>query len=408
MLCSTFAGSRNRVRPVLATGLVLVLALVLGTAAADAQPRAGDCVIGPGLAATLLFPYVEVELGTFNGKTTLVSINNGMSTPALTRVVLWTDWAVPTLAFDVYLRGFDVQTINLRDVFNGTIPSTGAGVDLSAYPFCGALSPVHANPVLTASQVTQLRGFHTGGSGPLDPRCAGQAYGDGVARGYVTVDVVDECSGVEAINPVFTPANTTYPYFVDGGHSAGIAIIDNVLWGDVLYVDASRNFAQGMEAVGLWADPTLFSGTNIFTFYGRYSGWDGRDDRVPLPFRWDQRFLNGGPFAGGANMIVWRDTKSPATSPVPCFSAPSWRPLAATCGCMDEEAGNYHPVTSTAFPLATQRIDVSALAVPYAFGWMQIDTHISQSWVQATLSAEGRYSATLNGTPVEFLCNRTP
>ncbi len=406
-------GSLNPARRARAGGLALVLPLVLGAfllapAPVHAQPRAGDCVIGPGLAATLLVPYIEVELDTFNGKTTLISISNGMSTTALVRVVLWTDWAVPTLAFDVYLTGFDVQTINFRDVFNGVIPSTGSGVDLSAYPFCGTLTPYHPNPALTANEIAQLRAFHTGDLGPLDPGCAGEAYGDGLARGYVTVDVVDECSGVEAVDPVFTPANTTYPYFVDGGGAAGIATTENVLWGDVLYVDASRNFAQGMEAVGLWADPTLFSGTNIFTFYGRYSGWDGRDDRVPLPYRWDQRFLNGGPFSGGANLIVWRDTEVAAASPVSCLSEPSWKPLQATCGCMDEDAGNYYGVSQNAFPLATQRVDVSSLAIPYAFGWIQIDSHVSQMWVQSTLTAESRYSATMNGTPVEFLCNRTP
>ncbi|MGD2113953.1 MAG: hypothetical protein PVG07_02805 [Acidobacteriota bacterium] len=407
MFRSPSKGTPNPVRCILAAGLALLVATVAAGPAA-AQPRAGDCVIGPGLAATLLVPYFEVELGTFTGKTTLVSVNNGLSSPTLARVVLWTDWAVPTVAFDVYLRGFDVQTINLRDVFNGSIPSTGAGADLSGYPFCSSLTPVHANPALSPNQVAQIRGFHTGTNGPMDPRCAGEYYGDGIARGYLTVDVVDECSGVEAVAPIFTPANTTYPYFVDGGGSSGIAVTDNQLWGDVLYVDASRNFAQGMEVVGLWADPALFSGTNIFTFYGRYSGWDGRDDRVPLPYRWDQRFLNGGAFAGGANMIVWRDTESSAASPLPCAAEPSWKPLMATCGCMDEQAGNYHGLPQTTFPLATQRVDVAAMGVPYPFGWMQIDGATSQVWVQSTLTAEGRYSATLNGTPVEFLCNRTP
>jgi hypothetical protein len=389
-------------------GLVFLLVLAVTAGPAGAQPRAGDCVIGPGLAATLLVPYFEVELGTFNGKTTLFSVNNGLSAPTLVRVVLWTDWAVPTLAFDVYLRGFDVQTVNLRDVFNGYVPSTGMGVDLSSYPFCQVLHPAHPNPVLTPNEITQLRAYHTGTGGPMDPRCAGERYPDGLARGYVTMDVVDECSGVEAIDPIFTPANTTYPYFADGGNPAGIGTTDNVLWGDVLYVDVSRNFAQGMETVGLWADSTLFSGNDIFTFYGRYSGWDGRDDRVPLPYRWDQRFLNGGVFAGGANMIVWRDTESASATPVPCWSQPSWKPLRATCGCMDEESSNYHGMPEESFPLATQRIDVSSMGIPYSFGWMQIDGRTSQVWVQSTLTAEGRFSATFNGTPVEFLCNRTP
>ena len=224
----------------------------------------------------------------------------------------------------------------------------------------------------------------------------------------MTVDAVRQCSGAEWIYPGFTPANATLPYFADGGGPPGVATIANQLWGDVLYVEPAANVAQGTEAISLWADKTLFNGSHIFTFYGRYSGWDGRDDRVPLPYRWDQRFMNGGIFAGGANMIVWRDTMSTAASPVSCLTGPAWRPMTTTAGCMDEAAGHYHAVDQMAFPVATQRIDVSTFAVPYEFGWVQVDTHTTQSWVQTTLTAQGRFSATLNGTPVEFLCNRTP
>ena len=39
-------------------------------------------------------------------------------------MVRWTDWGVPTLAFDIYLTGYDVQTLNLRDLFAGNLPMT--------------------------------------------------------------------------------------------------------------------------------------------------------------------------------------------------------------------------------------------------------------------------------------------
>jgi len=99
--------------------LNLAIAILLIAGSATAQPRAGDCVIGPGLAATLLIPYFELDLAHPFNVTTLISVNNGLNPPALSRVVLWTDWGVPTLAFDIYLKGFDVQTINVRDLFNG-------------------------------------------------------------------------------------------------------------------------------------------------------------------------------------------------------------------------------------------------------------------------------------------------
>lgn len=388
--------------------LVAVLLGALLAAPALAQPRAGDCMVGPGLGATLLFPYFEVTPLAPAGTTTLISINNGLSAPTLARVVLWTDWGVPTLAFDLFLPGFDVQTINLYDLFRGVIPSTGNGLDLSGWPFCTSLTPVHSNPVLTSLEIDQLRAFHTGNKGPIHSGCAAYAHGDGLARGYVTVDAVDECSGVEAITPLFTPANTAYPYFADGGGAAGIAKVDNTLWGDHVIVDFAGNFAQGSEAIALWADPGHFSGTDIFTFYGRFSGWDGRDDRVPLPYRWDQRFFNGGPFAGGASLVVWRSPNSAEASPVTCGTAPAWWPLTATLGAMDEQAANYATLDPTACHLATQRLDVTSMAIPYAFGWIQLDSGLSQTWVQPTLTAGGRFSAAFQGIPVEFLCDRQP
>src|SRR5690242_20112900 len=87
--------------------------------------RADLCAIDHAPAATLLLPYFEVDLGNPGGRTTLFSINNAGDKAVLAHVVLWTDLAVPTLVFDVYLTGYDVQTINLRDIFDtGTLPRT--------------------------------------------------------------------------------------------------------------------------------------------------------------------------------------------------------------------------------------------------------------------------------------------
>ena len=384
----------------------ILLLLTAGPLAA--QPRAGDCLIGPGLGSTLLVPYFEVDLDDPFALTTLFSIANGLSDEVLARVVFWTDWGVPTLAFDVYLEGFDLQTVNLRDVFAGVIPSTGDGADLSGFSFCSSptFTPVHTNPVLTVDEISQLEADHTGVQGPLATMCAGENHGDSVARGYITVDVVDECSGVQAHDPSFTPENTTYPYFSDGGGSDGIGIIDNQLWGDVIYVDVSGAAAQANEVISLWADSTLFSGTDRFTFYGGRSGWDGRDDRVPLPNLWNQRFLNGGLFGGGASVVVWQDIGEPSSLAV-CGQRPAWYPLGADGVALDEDAGNLVSIEDVA-SLATQRVDVSDLGIPYPFGWVQVGASSRQLWTQPTLTAGGLFSASLQGTPVEFLCTATP
>ena len=392
----------NRLRLFAAALVILLLA-----GPAVAQPPAGDCPIGPGLGATLLFPYFELDLANPLNVTTLISINNGYNSAMLARAVVWTDWGVPTLAFDIYLDSFDLQTINLRDIFNGNIPSTGASADLSGFPFCASLAPFHANPVLTTNERAQLAADHTGVVGPLIGNCAGSYHPDQIARGYITVDVVDECSGVEGYDPNFTPKNTTYPYFANGA-GTGIALDTNRLWGDVVYVDLGNAAAQGSEAVALWANPTQFSGTNIYTFYGRLSGWDGRDDRVPLPRTWDQRFINGGAFAGGADFIVWRDTAVPVAY-ASCGSAPAWYPLTTSvANALDEIGDTSYGFGNNHFPLATQRVSVASLGIPFAFGWAQLGTGTTQSWVQPTLGAAGLFSASWNGTPVGFNCGAHP
>lgn len=388
-----------------------VLILLLASGSAYGQPGANDCLVGNGLASTLLIPYFEVDLSDPNGVNTLFSVNNGLSNPALARVVFWTDWGIPTLAFDVYLQGFDVQTINVRGVLEGNIPSTGEGVDLSGLPFCEGFPPSHENPVLDSAETFQLAADHLGLDGPFEEgTCRGEFFGDDILRGYVTVDVVDECSGVEVVDPFFTPASAdspSFPYFVDGGSSDGVAIIDNRLWGDVVYVDFNGNAAQGSEAVGLWADADKFVGNNIFTFYGRYSGYDGRDDRVPLPNLWDQRFFNGGPFAGGASLVTWRDTGDSAIGARTCGTHPPWFPLLAGVFSLDENSDRGRELSFGALPLATQRLNIDDLNIDYPFGWIQIDSG-GQSWVQPTLTAGGRFSAIFNGVAADFLCDETP
>jgi len=89
-------------------------------------PRGVDAIIGTVdnvPAATLLVPYFEVDLTNPGGKTTLFSVNNASATAVLAKVTMWTDLGVPTLSFSIYLTGYDVQTVNVRDLFDGSVPS---------------------------------------------------------------------------------------------------------------------------------------------------------------------------------------------------------------------------------------------------------------------------------------------
>ena len=103
----------------------LCLAL-LGLLALGGQALAVICTIDEVPAATLLLPYFEVDLGNQNGQTTLFSVNNASATAVLAHVVVWSDLSVPVLDFNIYLTGYDVQTINLRDILvGGSLPRTG-------------------------------------------------------------------------------------------------------------------------------------------------------------------------------------------------------------------------------------------------------------------------------------------
>ena len=384
--------------------LTSLLLLVLA-APVMAQPQGEGCRLGPGLGSTLLFPYFETDLDDFDGPATLISFSNRGGNAAMVRVVLWTDWGNPTLAFDVYMPSFKVQSLNLRDTLNGGVPSTGAGEDLSAFENCDINPPDHSNPALTPDQIAQLQADHTGQLGPLADNCAGSPHSDRIARGYITIDVVDECNGIEGFNPQITPANTDRPYFANGA-GTGVAKNDNRLWGDIFYLSNESASAQGSLAIPIWSDPAAFSGNDIFTFYGRYSNWDGRDNRVPLPHAWDQRFLNGGPFAGGADLIVYQDTGQPPTY-ANCGNTPGHFPLQGTVFSINDPGDNIIDLSSEFDELAgkaTQRGPIESLSIPYAFGWTELDAGDAQMWVQPALSASGLYSASLDGTPVGFLC----
>jgi hypothetical protein len=399
-----------------------MLAAVSVAAAGSLTPVfAQDCQVGQGLGSSLLIPYFEVDTSSPSGVTTLFSVNNESGTPALVRVVAWTDWGFPTLGFDVYLEARDLQSFNVRDLLAGLLPSTGGGADLSGFPFCGGgLSPTYTNPALNASQRATLAAYHRGlpnpSTGPTQGLCAGENHSDPIARGFITVDVVDECSGIR-LDRIYTPADSDYPYFVNGGGSSGIAIVSNRLWGDYFIVNPGQDFAQGGEAVPLWADSGQFNSANELTFYGRFEGYTATDERVPLPDLWSTRFLEGGAFSGGTALIVWRDVGTSEADPINCVSRPSWWPLEESFLTARDEAGEnpYFLSSTNVYYLATQRVEISDLAVPYDFGRLQLGladgpglTNPRQAWVATVMSAEGRYSVGMDATAVNERCGTAP
>jgi hypothetical protein len=188
-----------------------------------------------------------------------------------------------------------------------------------------------------------------------------------------------------------------------------------VLWGDYHYVNSRRNTADSQTAVSIVADPDLFTGGD-YTFYGRYGSFDGKDDRIPLSSLYFARYMDGGPFSGGTEVLVWRDTRTADTSLGACGTPPNWAPLGEMqLVVFDEEENPQEIVGGSAFPLATQKVHVggAALPVPEPYGFMMIDlwhkdsTH-AQGWVTVIMSAEGRFSTGHEALRADDLCNFGP
>ena len=428
------------------TSLLVVLLLLL-TVLSAAPSQAEMCALDNVPAATLLLPYFEVDFDTPDCVTTLFTVNNASDAPTLAHVTLWTDWSQPTLDFDLFLTGYDVVTVNMRQIFDGTLPVTA---DLltdpqdtisphgqnpiwdGAFPSCADFFPF-TNPVLPAANLDRLINGHRGrpvaAGGGL---CMGANYGDDdtLVRGYVTIDDVVRCSLEFASDP---------GYF---GGADPVASYDNQLWGDFFIVDPVSRFAMGQPLVHIEADEGFNSGSTDSgaTFYGRYTAPSGLDGREPLGSAWGVRYLNGGGFDGGTDLLVWRDSTTSDTAEFyTCGQGPSWVPLNETeVIAFDEQedavelcsplAGGVvsPPVPGndpTCFPYETQRVSVGEgdLAPPFDFGWMFLNLNINdvgvigdvdfgtngdiaQSWVGVAHSAQGRFQVGLSAVQLSSAC----
>ncbi len=266
---------------------VTLLAIAIGwpCAAADLS-----CVKGNQPAATLLFPYFEIDPSAAAARTTAISIGNATEEPVLAQVVVWGNCGIPVLDFTLYLAGSAIQSLDLRRVIvDGQIPVTGPGDGAGRFPSCD--DPLQI-PVLDAAALDRLRARLTGQPAPDDGLCYAQP--DETSPwivGYVTADVLNDCS-----QTIRTPLDDGY--FASGG--LGLASNRNALWGDFYLIDSSGDTAEGSEAVSVVADTSFFDVPRP-SFYARGGG----DDRLPLGSSYRARFLNGGGFDGGTEIIFW-------------------------------------------------------------------------------------------------------
>ena len=373
-------------------------------------------------AATLLLPYFEVDTTGPDGVNTLFSINNASATAVLAHVTVWSDQSVPVLDFDVYLTGYDVQSISMRDILvNGNLPVTAsAGQDTAGdtispkgpvsqdINFASCTTLPYTNPKVSAGFRAHLNAWLQGNASPTTGNCAGSKTKDGVLRGYVTVDTVNACN-------LFFPSDYAF-YFP-------FLTFQNVLWGDYFIVNPEQNFADGDTLVHIEAGTVNDFLAGDHTFYGRYNGATATDRREPLATTWASRYLNGGAFTGGTDLIVWREANAAASGYSCTLQGPaSWYPLESTqIVIFDEEE---QPVTSEdcpsgdptceqtiVIPNETQRVDVATdLLAPFDFGWIYLNLQhpdtayadpYAQSWVSPVMDAEGRFSVGFSGIQLD-------
>ncbi len=461
----------------LALVLTLLCLLALG-----GQAFAELCTIDAVPAATLLLPYFEVDLAANPGEgvDTLFSINNASAAPTIAHISVWSDWTQPVLDFDIFLTGYDVQSVSLYSVFvAGNLPVTGdeqsdaddtispsgdgsgldgtcdpddgewdcsfdgSNVNVAGVADCIDIFPFFINPVLVGARLADIQDKLTGQ--PIDDACYGADHGDDSARGYITVDNANACSLIFPNDP---------GYF-GNGVDLGVASDNNQLWGDWFIVDPSNNFAQGDNLVAIEAEAGFDGGDSGYTYYGRYSAFDGSvDNREPLATTWGTRYLNGGAF-DVTSLTVWRDATIrdidllngyTCGAPGDPAAGPAWHPLNETQVVAFNEAESFEQICDNivgdggppvspptvppeedppCFPLETQNVDlgVGNLALTYTFGWMYLNLNVgiddgggifdydpgtdgtlAASWVIANHSALGTYSVGLPAVQLTSAC----
>jgi len=320
--------------------LGLAMALVGGVAYANFCAR--DAVP----AATLLFPYVVVDVDSAGapdpaGYTTITGIVN-VSRPAI--IVHFTAWdatSVPRIDFDEILSGYDVLQINWRDFLNGrfdlfdtsrtdftaSIPKTFDpfewGPDGRGQPTGVATLTTAANRnTITTTQcptvppygnrsdlASTIRGLLNGVlvaythdgcavSGRAlrtDKSTFGSALTAAPIFFYVTADVVNACN----LNFPSDDAYWTTP---------GFATTNNVITGDVIYLKpptlTGGGYSESFPAVHIEAVAAI-SRTAVYPFYGEKTTQETR--REPLATAFGFRYFNDPAASITSNVMLWKN-----------------------------------------------------------------------------------------------------
>ena len=406
--------------------LCSLLALSIAGTASGAVTRNDDsCDIAQLPAATLLLPYFEVNLDDPDGSTTLFTVANVTHLDQIARVTLWTDRAYPVIAFDIYLTGYDVQSINLYDVIaRGIIaPDAGTGTAISQrgeysdrntalqLESCdrlpGQLDSHYMERIqraLTDGVVPSIGQIFTGCNG------AGDQHADAI--GYATIDVVRKCSET---------LPTDAAYWTD---EIGYA---NALTGDYQHVRRGDRFADGGPMVHIRAVPEGGLTPPLFprTFYSRFQApaTPKLDARQPLPAVFGARWIYGGTGSYLTSMKVWREGKTGRTAECAQYAQNS--AMEAQEIVMFDDAENaVSAIACIPGSNCNQRLLSAASMTPISdvstfppigngavSGWVYLnldhpgDQVASQAWAIASMRAEGQFSVDMDAIALGNGCS---
>ncbi|MEO8217914.1 MAG: hypothetical protein ABI718_12605, partial [Acidobacteriota bacterium] len=274
-----------------------------------------SCDIANQPAATLLLPVFEVDFNSpsTTAVNTLFTVTNTSVLPQIAHITVWTDFSYPVLDFNIFLTGYDVQSISMYDILNrGVLPGGGSGAnqgDLSAdndanpYFASGAINACNNLPVQIPTLVlNDLRtALTTGTTVGCGSAKVGSTHTNAI--GYVTIDVSNTCS-------------QSLP--TDSAYYTNEILFDNTLIGDYQRINPTSttgNYAGGDILVPIRAIPeggpaNQVQPTNLpFTFYDRYTptGLRKADRRQPLPSTFAARYISGGAGSFNTRYAIWRE-----------------------------------------------------------------------------------------------------
>ena len=367
-------------------------------------------------AATLLLPYFEVDMDVpATGQTTLFTITNVTNVDRIARATLWTDYGYPVITFNIYLTGYDVQSINLFDVIRRGIIAPDAGTGTAVRPRGSFSDP---NAALDLSRCNRLPGaldhayvkrmmdaFTRGTVDPLGnvvPGCSAVGTPHQHATGYATIDVVGSCTTNQPTDDEYFREDIRY---------------DNVLTGDYQQVDPSSDYAQANPLVHIRAMPEGGTPTSRQsgaenqvnferTFYDRISPATFNDARQPLPSTFAARWIQGGPLSFRTLFKIWREVPTGADADCGDYAANGSMPVTEVVVFDENENFVAHrPIEIPVRKLTATSILESAdqilpqLTNGAVSGWTYFnldveseDDEATQNWIIVSMRSQGQYS----------------